>query len=91
MSTTEHFWQSGRYLSDGGLETEMIYHRGVDLPEFASFPLVEDEVGREHLRAYYDGYAQVAHAAGLGLTLESPTWRASAESGSFRAYSFSKK
>lgn len=65
-----------RYVSDGGLETDLIFHRGVDLPEFASFPLVEDSRGRELLRDYYDGYAAVARAAGVGLTLETPTWRA---------------
>src|SRR6478672_11455849 len=47
------------YVSDGGLETDLIFNRGIDLPEFASFPLVEDDRGRELLRAYYDGYAAV--------------------------------
>ena len=65
MSTT-HFWQSGRYVSDGGLETDLIFHHGIDLPEFASFPLVEDERGRELLRGYYDAYADVARRAGAG-------------------------
>ena len=70
-------WSSaGGYVSDGGLETDLIFNRGVDLPEFASFPLVEDERGRRLLRDYYDGYAAVARKAGAGLTLESPTWRA---------------
>lgn len=85
MSTT-HFWQSGRYVSDGGLETDLIFNRGVDLPEFASFPLVEDEAGRAHLRAYYDQYADIARRAGVGLTLESPTWRASRDWGAKVGY-----
>ncbi len=85
MSTT-HFWQSGRYVSDGGLETDLIFNRGVDLPEFASFPLVEDEAGRAHLRAYYDQYADIARTAGVGLTLESPTWRASRDWGAKVGY-----
>ncbi len=85
MSTT-HFWQSGRYVSDGGLETDLIFNRGVDLPEFASFPLVENEAGRAHLRAYYDEYADIARAAGVGLTLESPTWRASRDWGAKVGY-----
>ena len=51
-------WLSSRhYVSDGGLETDLIFHHGVDLPEFASFPLVDDERGRALLRGYYDGYA----------------------------------
>ena len=85
MSTT-HFWQSGRYVSDGGLETDLIFNRGVDLPEFASFPLVEDDAGRAHLRDYYDQYAAIARAAGVGLTLESPTWRASRDWGAKVGY-----
>ncbi len=81
-----HFWQSGRYVSDGGLETDLIFSRGVDLPEFASFPLVEDEAGRAHLRAYYDQYAAIARRAGAGLTWESPTWRASRDWGAMLGY-----
>ena len=58
-------WLSaGGYVSDGGLETDLIFNRGVDLPEFASFPLVEDDRGRGLLRDYYDGYAAVARRAG---------------------------
>ena len=80
-------WLSaGRYVSDGGLETDLIYNRGVDLPEFASFPLVEDVSGRDLLRAYYDGYAAVARRAGAGLTLESPTWRANPDWGARLGY-----
>ena len=81
-----HFWQSGRYVSDGGLETDLIFNRGVDLPEFASFPLVEDEAGRAHLRDYYDRYAAIARRTGAGLTLESPTWRASRDWGAKVGY-----
>jgi len=78
MSTTDDVsWlHGGRYVSDGGLETDLIFNRGVDLPEFASFPLVESDHGRSLLRDYYDGYAAVARRAGAGLTLETPTWRA---------------
>jgi len=64
------------YLTDGGLETDLIFNHGIDLPEFAAFPLVEDESGRETLAAYYAAYADLARKAGAGLVLESPTWRA---------------
>ena len=88
MTTTESpSWLStGRYVSDGGLETDLIFNRGVVLPEFASFPLVEDSAGRELLRDYYDGYAAVARRAGAGLTLESPTWRANPDWGARVGY-----
>lgn len=88
MTTPENLsWLSGAgYVSDGGLETDLIFNRGVDLPEFASFPLVEDDRGRELLRGYYDGYAAVARRAGAGLTLEAPTWRANPDWGARVGY-----
>ena len=61
-----------RYVTDGGLETDLIFHHGVDLPEFASFPLVEQAEGRELLAQYYDGYADVAQRAGVGLDARGP-------------------
>jgi homocysteine S-methyltransferase len=64
-------------VTDGGLETEMIFRHELDLPEFAAFPLVRDDAGRRTLDAYYDAYAGVAAAAGAGLVLEAPTWRGS--------------
>ena len=87
MNTTiDTFLPAGGYVSDGGLETDLIFNHGVELPEFASFPLVEHDTGRDLLRAYYDGYAEVARRAGAGLTLESPTWRANADWGAKVGY-----
>lgn len=67
----------GVFLTDAGLETELIFHDGIDLPAFAAFTLLEDEAGTARLRRYYDGFARLARERGLGLVLESPTWRAS--------------
>src|SRR6476620_5728288 len=71
VNTTAHW----RYVTDGCLETDLIFHHGVDLPEFAAYPLVWTDEGRAMLRSYYDGYADIAGAVGAGLRLESPTWR----------------
>lgn len=84
--TIQHTLPAAGYVSDGGLETDLIFNHGVDLPEFASFPLVEDAAGRDLLRRYYDGYADVARRAGAGLTLESPTWRANPDWGALVGY-----
>ena len=65
------------FLTDGGLETTLIFHDGIDLPLFASFPLLKDDEGTEALRSYFRRYAQLAVDNGTGLVLESPTWRAS--------------
>jgi len=64
------------YVTDGGLETDLIYNRGFDLEEFAAFPLLYDEQGRAALADYYAGYADIARRAGVGLVLAAPTWRA---------------
>jgi homocysteine S-methyltransferase len=73
---------SGRpVVTDGGLETDLIYHHGADLPDFAAFLLVDDERGRELLLDYYRDYVGIAVRAGAGLQLETPTWRASGDWG----------
>lgn len=69
------------YVTDGGLETDLIFHHGVDLPEFAAYPLVRSDEGRMLLRRYYDGYAEIAELVGRGLRLETPTWRANRDWG----------
>lgn len=67
----------GAFLTDGGLETVLIFHAGIDLPQFAAFTLLEDTDGREELRRYYEPYIDLARAHDTGFVLESPTWRAS--------------
>jgi S-methylmethionine-dependent homocysteine/selenocysteine methylase len=69
------------WVTDGGLETDLLFQRGIDLPEFASFPLVRDAAGTEVLISYYHDYAGIAAAAGAGLVLEAPTWRANRDWG----------
>jgi S-methylmethionine-dependent homocysteine/selenocysteine methylase len=69
------------YVSDGGLETDLIFHHGVDLPEFAAYPLLRHADGRALMRWYFEGYAAIAERAGAGLRLESPTWRANPDWG----------
>ena len=66
----------GLFITDGGLETTLIFHRGLDLPAFAAFDLLKDDEGTEQLRRYYTPYAVLARERGAGLILESPTWRA---------------
>lgn len=75
MTTTDLLAGTG-WVTDGGLETDLMFNHGLDLPEFASFPLVEDSAGAAILDAYYREYAAIAAAAGAGLLLETPTWRA---------------
>src|SRR4029078_8551907 len=69
--------EGGLFLTDGGIETTLIFHRGLDLPLFAAFVLLKDEGGTDALRRYYEPYLELAGERGLGFVLESPTWRAS--------------
>jgi S-methylmethionine-dependent homocysteine/selenocysteine methylase len=65
------------FLTDGGIETSLIFHQGLDLPEFAAFVLLDSEAGLDQLRRYYEPYLALAGESGAGFVLESPTWRAS--------------
>jgi S-methylmethionine-dependent homocysteine/selenocysteine methylase len=64
-------------LSDSGMETDLIFHEGFDLPLFASFTLLDDAAGTEALRSYYRRHLQVAREADVGFLFEAATWRAS--------------
>ena len=75
-----------QFVTDGGLETDLIFHHGFDLPEFAAFPLLDDQRGREALAGYYAGYAAIAAGRGVGLQLEAPTWRANPDWGARLGY-----
>jgi homocysteine S-methyltransferase len=74
------------FVTDGGLETTLIYEGGFDLPAFAAFPLIQDAAGRIVLHSYFEGYARMARRLELGLVLESPTWRANADWGARLGY-----
>ena len=69
--------EGGRmFLTDGGLETTLLFHEGIELPHFAAFDLLRTASGTRMLRAYYERYIAIAKAHGVGFVLESPTWRA---------------
>lgn len=65
------------FLTDGGLETTLVFHDGFDLPLFAAFPLLRDVRGKAALDRYMRRYAEIAISHGKGLVLDTPTWRAS--------------
>jgi S-methylmethionine-dependent homocysteine/selenocysteine methylase len=68
------------------METTLIYRDGLELPEFATFPLLDDEAGVEALRGYYESYAQLAAELDVGIVLDTPTWRANRDWGAKLAY-----
>jgi homocysteine S-methyltransferase len=74
------------FLTDSGLETDLIFHHGVELPCFAAFPLIDTASGRDLLAGYYREHAAVAAAHHTGFVFEAPTWRASADWGAQLGY-----
>lgn len=64
------------FVTDGGLETTLVFHDKMDLPAFAAFPLLDTDAGRQRLADYYREYLNHAAQHGLGFILEAPTWRA---------------
>ena len=69
------------YLTDGGLETTLIFDRGITLNYFAAFDLLRHEDGRKELEEYYKPYLALSEKYNLGFVIESPTWRASCDWG----------
>ena len=65
------------YLTDAGLETSLIFLDSIDLPHFASFPLLRTMDGRQALERYFNGFLDEAAALDLGFVLDTVTWRAS--------------
>ncbi len=69
------------YLTDGGLETTLVFLDGMDLPDFAAFPLLGSEDGRVHLDRYFKPYLELAERTGAGFVLDTATWRANPDWG----------
>ena len=75
------------FLTDGGIETTLMFHEGIDLPSMAAFTLITQHEGEETLRRYFRRYAELARTRGAGFVLESATWRASPDWASKLGYS----
>ena len=65
------------FLTDGGLETTLIFKDHYELPYFAAFDLLKTSDGYDSLRKYFVAYLDVAREYKTGFVLESATWRAS--------------
>jgi homocysteine S-methyltransferase len=76
----------GMFVTDGGLETDLIFNRGIDLPEFASFVLIDDPARKNELVDYYRAYYEIARERGAGFVLDTPTWRANRDWGERLGY-----
>jgi len=84
--TLPHLSSERPYIADGGLETALIFRAGIDLPDFAAFPLVDSGAGRAALADYYAPYLALADRLRTGIVLDTPTWRASLDWGARLGY-----
>ncbi len=75
------------FLTDGGLETTLLFDFQLDLPEFAAFTLLNKDNGYQTLKDYYKPYIEIAKKRKIGFVLESPTYRASRSWGDKLGYS----
>jgi homocysteine S-methyltransferase len=78
--------RGGMFLSDGGMETALIFKEGIELPHFASFVLLSTAEGRRRLLRYYTPYLEIARRHGTGFVLDTATWRANADWGEKLGY-----
>lgn len=78
--------RDGIFLAYAGMETDLIFNKGVDLPGFASYPLLETEDGRKTLASYLREVIKVGEANKTGVILESPTWVANRDRGEALGY-----
>ena len=74
------------FMTDGGIETTLIFHEAQDLPYFAAFHLLRTPEGEEVLRKYFRTYAELAGEFNTGLILETATWRANPDWGEKLGY-----
>ena len=64
------------YLTDAGIETDLIFNHGIDIREFASHTLLATKPGREAVANYFRGFLSLAQTCDTGFILDSQTWKA---------------
>ncbi len=69
------------FVTDGGIETHLIFNQGEDLPEMSAYLLNMSERGRDTMREYYRAYIPIARQAGQGFLFDTNTWRANPDWG----------
>ncbi|WP_022956119.1 homocysteine S-methyltransferase family protein [Perlucidibaca piscinae] len=74
------------FLTDGGIETTLIFLEGLELPLFAAFDLLRTPEGEAALRRYFTTYAALAERLEVGLVLETASWRSNPDWGSRLGY-----
>jgi len=79
MEQQNNLFGDTMFLTDGGLETTLIFHYGLELRSFAAFELLNTPDGRAALQKYYKPYLDMATKYSAGFVLETPTWRSNTD------------
>ena len=66
------------FLTDAGLETDLIFNQGIEIREFAAHTLLPTPKGRAALSDYFEGFLKLAKEMDTGFILDSVTWKAHA-------------
>ena len=66
----------GFFLTDAGLETDLIFNHGIEIREFAAHTLLPDSAGRKALADYLGRFLALAADLDTGFVLDSQTWKA---------------
>jgi S-methylmethionine-dependent homocysteine/selenocysteine methylase len=64
------------FLTDAGLETDLIFNHGIPIRAFAAHTLLPAPVGRQAILDYFRGFLALARAYQTGYILDSVTWKA---------------
>jgi S-methylmethionine-dependent homocysteine/selenocysteine methylase len=74
------------FLADGGLETTLMFHEGLELPHLASIAIVHQQQGIDAIRRYCQNYIDIARKHQVGISFDTTTWRASSDWGEKLGY-----
>jgi homocysteine S-methyltransferase len=64
------------FLTDAGLETDLIFNHGIEIREFAAHTLLPIRHGRAALSRYFEGFLSLANQQKTGFILDTVTWKA---------------
>lgn len=64
------------FLTDAGMETDLIFNKGIDIPEFAAHTLLPNATGRQAMIDYLSSFLALARDRNVGFILDAPTWKA---------------
>ena len=64
------------FLSDAGIETDLIFNHGIEIREFAAHTLLPEKKGRAAIETYFHGFIDLARRQNAGLILDTVTWKA---------------